>query len=1219
MSSINNRLGIGLECGMDNKILFVRTAKGEDEVRSRTAHLSGDIKRALLMVDGSSTFGEISKRAAPSLRHALGDLVRELEKGGFIQDTAKMANIPKMVVPSKMAAPLKKPGGEGLSELDFTAAFRAPSPEVLAAEAARAAAEKAEAHARQEAEAARLKAHQEAEAARQKAEQEAARARAELEAAKAKADAEAKARAQAEEKAKQEAEIARSKAEAEAKARAEAEEKARREIEAARLKAQQEAEAARRKAEEAAARAREEAERAKRQAEAEARAHEEAERRAREEAEAARRKAEQEAALMRAELEAAKAKAEAEAKAREEAERRAKAEAEAARAKAQQEAEAARRKAEEEAAKAKQEIEAARLKAQEEAEAARRKTEQEAASAREEAERARQQAAAEARVREEAERHAREEAEAARLKAEQEAARMRAELEAAQAKAKAEAQARAHEEEKAREEALRLAQAEDERLAKVQAASAEAQQLTEAALLQSAREAATVPSEAARSKGTTSRSTSATVLFLDVVGYTRQPVNKQIQVKKQFNQLLSDCLEAVGEGERIILDTGDGAAVGFLQHPEDALEAAMQFRRTVLANQHRDYPDLNARIGIHLGPINVIKDIKGQSNMVGDGINDAQRVMSFAGSDQIYISRSYYDFVSRLSDEYAELFEYRGSQKDKHGREHQVYELVEGKAPAAEIVLPQDGEAAAEIKLEPFSLKLPEPVTITPPEPRYEEPRERREEEALMSDIGKLKHPAEVQPAAEKQTKAAPVKAEAAKPVPEARMPTEEEVMALAATQAKTWAEAEQRAREAAIARAEHAAEPEEAKKAAPVRARRKPIPWGKIAGGAFVTLVAALFVVPFLLPMQDYANRIEQQFSARVQQPVHIGKLTGRILPTPRLEMSDVSLGETKQIKAQQARVNFSFSALFSSIKQINSVELDGAEVDGAALQQVSGWLQQAVADRQYPVARIELNNGKLETEGLAITGVGGTFDFDSSGKLEQAKLHAADNKYALDIDAAGGKLQAAIRVRGAALPLLPNWVFDELNAKGELTGDGLLITDFDGRIMGGILLGDARLDWSSGWSAEGKLVAKTVTLQNLSKLLEGDMEGKARFRMQSANLARLADTATLDGDFTVGKGVISGMDIVETARLRSRNNLPGGRTHFDELSGELNYADGAYHFRKLRMKAGVLAATGSVDIARQEVSGRIAADLSTRLGMGTVPLQLGGTTEGLTLRAVR
>ena len=31
---------------MDSKTIFTRTSKGEDEIRSKTAHLSGDITRA---------------------------------------------------------------------------------------------------------------------------------------------------------------------------------------------------------------------------------------------------------------------------------------------------------------------------------------------------------------------------------------------------------------------------------------------------------------------------------------------------------------------------------------------------------------------------------------------------------------------------------------------------------------------------------------------------------------------------------------------------------------------------------------------------------------------------------------------------------------------------------------------------------------------------------------------------------------------------------------------------------------------------------------------------------------------------------------------------------------------------------------------------------------------------------------------------------------------
>jgi hypothetical protein len=1162
---------------MDSKIIFVRTIKGEDEIRSRTAHLSGDIKRALMMVDGTAMLGEISKRAAPSLRDALDGMMKELLSGGFIQDKARLSHVPKLVVPSKVSSALKKPMTEGPSELDFTAAFRAPSAEDMAVEAAKAEKLKAEAEAKARQELDAAKSAAQAEAARHKAEQEAARARAELAAAKAEAEklqaevaakAEAKrveAEARAEAKARQEIEAAKLKAQqeleaagikAETQARVEAEAKARQEIEAARSAARQEVEAARLKAEQAAEKAREEAELAKQKADAAAKEHEQAGRLAKQEAEAARLKAAQEAEQVRAELDAVKAKA---------------------------------RAHEEAAQRTREAAEAASQKARQESEAARLKAEREAAKAREEAELARQQAAVEAKAREDVERHAKEVAEAARLNAQQEAAQARAELEVAKA---------------------------------------------EAIKLKSASEAA--------------RSTSATVLFFDVVGYTKQPVNKQIEVKKQFNQLVSDCLKAQGDGERIILDTGDGAAIGFLQHPEDALEVAMQFRQAVMGNQHKDYPELKVRIGIHLGPINIAKDMNDRSNMVGDGINDAQRVMSFAGIDQIYISRAYYDFVSRLSEEYANLFQYRGSLKDKHGREHPVYELVDASSAVAASAAPQASESAVAIKLEPFSFVLPEAVAAAAPEVPYESPEPEQDDTELLRDIAKLnlpepanivpEKPAVVEktlaaeqppeaakaPVAEKQPEAAPVVAAEQqvmqKTAAQAHMPSEEDVRKLAEKQAKAWSEAEQRAARENAGRAAARQQQPPHQEAPVTQTRRKPIPWGKVGAGLFVVLLLALFAVPYVLPMQGYATRIEQVLGTRLQQPVHVGHLAARLLPTPQLVLGDVSVGEVKQIQVQQAQVSFALSGLFSATKPITGIELQGVQVNGGALQQVSAWLQEMAADPRYPVARIALSQGKLEADGIQLSGVGGVLSFNPAGKFAQAKLHSEGNKYALDINATSeNKLQVAIAVRGTALPLLPGWVFDELNAKGELTGDGLQISDLDGRMLGGMLLGDARIDWRSGWHAQGTLVAKTITMQNLSPLLGGDMDGTAHFQMQANSLSRLADAAVMDGTFVIRKGVINGMDIVETARMHSRENLPGGRTHFDELSGDLSVAKGVYGFRQLKLKAGVLNATGALDIVGQALSGRVSADLAMRSAMGPVALQIGGTTDRPTLRAAR
>ncbi len=165
------------------------------------------------------------------------------------------------------------------------------------------------------------------------------------------------------------------------------------------------------------------------------------------------------------------------------------------------------------------------------------------------------------------------------------------------------------------------------------------------------------------------------VLFLDIVEYSKKSVAGQISLKDRFNSYLSEAIRDVPMTDRIILDTGDGAAINFLGDVEDALKAALSLRESLLNEEPDvDHP-LLVRMGINLGPVRLVRDINGQPNIVGDGINVAQRVMGFADVAQILVSRSYYDAVSRLSPQYAGMFHYQGSRTDKHVREHEVYAI----------------------------------------------------------------------------------------------------------------------------------------------------------------------------------------------------------------------------------------------------------------------------------------------------------------------------------------------------------------------------------------------------------------------------------------------------------------------------------------------------------------------------------------------------------------
>ena len=171
------------------------------------------------------------------------------------------------------------------------------------------------------------------------------------------------------------------------------------------------------------------------------------------------------------------------------------------------------------------------------------------------------------------------------------------------------------------------------------------------------------------------------VVSVDLVGYSRQSVASQMSLKDKLNQVLLEAIRDISVADRIILDTGDGVAIGFLGDPEDALYVAMFMREGIARSgagnvSGRSVGDVGSdaiRVGVNLGPVKLSTGVGGHPNIIGDGINVAERIMSFAEPGQVTASRPFFEVMSRVSSQYASLFRYIGPRTDKQVRAHDVY------------------------------------------------------------------------------------------------------------------------------------------------------------------------------------------------------------------------------------------------------------------------------------------------------------------------------------------------------------------------------------------------------------------------------------------------------------------------------------------------------------------------------------------------------------------
>src|SRR5436305_7409159 len=129
----------------------------------------------------------------------------------------------------------------------------------------------------------------------------------------------------------------------------------------------------------------------------------------------------------------------------------------------------------------------------------------------------------------------------------------------------------------------------------------------------------------------------AHVLFTDIVGYSKLPINEQRALVERFNEIVRGTDEfqaAEGAGRLIKIPTGDGITLVFYQNPEAPVECALEISRAL-----KKHPELQLRMGIHSGPISGVIDVTDKANVAGAGINMAQRVMDCGDAGHILLSK----------------------------------------------------------------------------------------------------------------------------------------------------------------------------------------------------------------------------------------------------------------------------------------------------------------------------------------------------------------------------------------------------------------------------------------------------------------------------------------------------------------------------------------------------------------------------------------------------
>ncbi|MEO2004536.1 MAG: AAA family ATPase, partial [Candidatus Poribacteria bacterium] len=189
-----------------------------------------------------------------------------------------------------------------------------------------------------------------------------------------------------------------------------------------------------------------------------------------------------------------------------------------------------------------------------------------------------------------------------------------------------------------------------------------------------------MPASQDRASGGTTRLEVAHVLFMDLVGYSRLTVEDQgrrIAALQDIVRETAAYIDAREESSVVAHPAGDGMALAFFGDPAFPARCALE-----VADATRERDDLPLRMGIHSGPIHRAEDINDTPNVVGPGINLAQRVMDCGDAGSILLS---YMTAEALiaSEAWRPRLHDLGEVEVKHGVRIRIYSL------------PQEGDEAA--------------------------------------------------------------------------------------------------------------------------------------------------------------------------------------------------------------------------------------------------------------------------------------------------------------------------------------------------------------------------------------------------------------------------------------------------------------------------------------------------------------------------------------------
>jgi hypothetical protein len=391
------------------------------------------------------------------------------------------------------------------------------------------------------------------------------------------------------------------------------------------------------------------------------------------------------------------------------------------------------------------------------------------------------------------------------------------------------------------------------------------------------------------------------------------------------------------------------------------------------------------------------------------------------------------------------------------------------------------------------------------------------------------------------------------------------------------------------------------------------------------VVVVVALVVGGIqVIPINAYIPSIEKLAFDHIGEPVTIGSVRISVLGGFSMNLDDVKVGTTQDVKIDKVEVSLDVGSMFGEVKVIRNITFESVSVAQEVLPRLSKWMDAAVSDKNVQVKRVVIKGAKLESRTVTLPNFDAQFDLSPEGAIQKAALEAVDGKLSVQITPRGKEFDIAVTTgKGWIPPIGPQIEFTDFTAKAVASRNQIRVDEFRALLYAGTAKGSALINWGGPWSIEGQLSSERIAMEELMSVFtrnaksSGQLEATLHYSMAAPDLATLFDTPRIDGTFVIRKGGLDGVDLVRALQTGGRPKVQGGSTWFEEISGAVSVAGGRYQYRNLKLAAGLLSATGGFEVfPSKDVNGGVLIELRSQAAQIRGNFIIGGNLRAVVVK---